>query len=203
LPNTGTPESKANRLDDESLIALLRKEEEAASSYQSAALSAIREEALAYYDRQPYGDEQEGASSVVTSEFVDVIESVMPGLMRVFTGSDDLATFAALAPGQEQWAKEASAYVPHVLMRQNDGFRVISALLKDALMYRLSGATVDLEDVEDRRVLPIEGLTPDALSLIVAEAQAQGVVVALEPEGLVLTHKPYRARQRSPKRLSI
>jgi len=51
-------------LADTDLIALLRKEEEAASGYQDAALSAVREEALAYYDRQPYGDEQEGASSI-------------------------------------------------------------------------------------------------------------------------------------------
>ena len=167
-------------LNNDDLIALLRKEEEAASGYQDAALSAVREEALAYYDRQPYGDEQEGASSIVTSEFADVVESLMPGLMRVFTGSDDLAKFAPMAPGQEKWAKEASEYVPHVLMRQNDGFRVISALLKDALMYRLSGATVDLEDVEDKRSVPVQNLTQDAIDLIVAEAQAQGAELAME-----------------------
>lgn len=170
-------------LADTDLIALLRKEEEAASGYQDAALSAIREEALAYYDRQPYGDEQEGASSIVTSEFADVVESLMPGLMRVFTGSDDLAKFAPMAPGQEKWAKEASEYVPHVLMRQNDGFRVISALLKDALMYRLSGATVDLEDVEDKRSVPVQNLTQDAIDLIVAEAQAQGAELVMELVG--------------------
>ena len=167
-------------LADDDLIALLRKEEEAASGYQDAALSAVREEALAYYDRQPYGDEQEGASSIVTSEFADVVESLMPGLMRVFTGSDDLAKFAPMAPGQEKWAKEASEYVPHVLMRQNDGFRIISALLKDALMYRLSGATVDLEDVEDKRSVPVQNLTQDAIDLIVAEAQAQGAELVME-----------------------
>jgi len=109
-----------------------------------------------------------------------VVESLMPGLMRVFTGSDDLAKFAPMAPGQEKWAKEASEYVPHVLMRQNDGFRVIAALLKDALMYRLSGATVDLEDFEDKRRVPVQNLTQDAIDLIVAEAQAQGAELAME-----------------------
>lgn len=167
-------------LTDDALIAVLRKEEEAASGYQDSALAAIRQEALSYYDRQPFGDEQEGASSVVTSEFADVIESVMPGLMRVFTGTDDLAKFAPLAPGQEKWAKEASAYVPHVLMRQNDGFRVISSLVKDALMYRLSGVTVDLEDFEDKRTVPAQGLTQDAIDLIVAEAQQQGAELVMD-----------------------
>ncbi|SEP41536.1 hypothetical protein SAMN02990966_05928 [Rhodospirillales bacterium URHD0017] len=172
--------SPRHTLPDADLLALLRREEQAAAGYQDAALSAQREEALAYYDRKPFGIEEEGRSQVVTSEFADVIESIMPGLMRVFTGSDDLATFAPLAPGQEQWAREASAYVPHVLMRKNDGFRVISALLKDALMYRLGGAAVDVETVDDTVTVPMDGLPPDAVDLIMALAEEEGATVSYE-----------------------
>ena len=182
---TGSSPSRRQRhaagtLSDSDLLALLRREEQAAAGYQDSALSAQRQEALAYYDRQPFGIEQEGRSQVVTSEFADVIESIMPGLMRVFTGTDDLATFAPLAPGQEKWAREASAYVPHVLMRQNDGFRIVSALLKDALMYRLGGVSVDVETVDETISLPLEGLPDDAVDLIVAEAEAQGASVEIE-----------------------
>lgn len=169
-------------LSDEDLLALLRKEEQAAASYQDGTLAALRRQALAYYDRQPYGDEQEGASQVVTSEFADVIESLMPGLMRVFTAADDLVRFTPGAPGQEKWAEEASAYVPHVLMRENDGFRIISGLLKDALMYRLSGVTVDLEEVDETRTLPVQGLPQDAIDLVMAAAEQQGATVTLDLE---------------------
>ena len=169
-------------LSDEDLLALLRKEEQAAAAFQAGTLSALRHQALAYYDRQPYGDEQEGASQVVTSEFADVIESLMPGLMRVFTAADDLVRFTPGAPGQEQWAEEASAYVPHVLMHENDGFRIISGLLKDALMYRLSGVTVDLEEVDETRTLPVQGLPQDAIDHVVAAAGQQGVTVTLDLE---------------------
>src|SRR5262249_44170531 len=123
-------------LTDDALLAILRKEEAAARNYQWSALSRTREVALAYYDRAPYGDEQEGHSQVVTSEFADVIESIMPGLMRVFTSTDEAAEFTPAAPGEERWAREASAYVPHVVMRQNEGFRILYWLIKDALMYR-------------------------------------------------------------------
>ena len=165
-------------LADSDLLALLRREEQAAAGYQDSTLSAQRAEALAYYDRQPFGVEEEGRSQVVTSEFADVIESIMPGLMRVFTGTDDLATFAPLAPGQEQWAREASQYVPHVLMRQNDGFRIISALLKDALMFRLGGVSVDVETTDESVTLPLHGLPDDVVDLLAAEAEAQGAVTA-------------------------
>ncbi len=167
-------------LSDEDLLALLRKEEQAAAAVQDGTLAALRRQALAYYDRQPYGDEQAGASQVVTSEFADVIESLMPGLMRVFTAADDLVRFTPGAPGQEKWAEEASAYVPHVLMRENDGFRIISGLLKDALMYRLSGVTVDLEEVDETRTLPVQGLPQDAIDLVVAAAEQQGATATLD-----------------------
>jgi hypothetical protein len=169
-------------MDDAALLEILRKEEAAASNYQGSALSRTREEALAYYDREPYGDEQEGASQVVTSEFADVIESIMPGLMRVFTSTDDVAEFSPGAPGEEQWAKEASQYVPHVFMRENDGFRILYWLIKDALMYRLAAVTVDLEDFCDKRRIAVQSLPQDAINLVAAEAEGQGAELAMELE---------------------
>ena len=95
----GSRKDKPDILNDDDLLALMRKEEQAAAAFQGGTLAALRRQALAYYDRQPYGDEQEGASQVVTSEFADVIESLMPGLMRVFTAADDLVRFTPAAPG--------------------------------------------------------------------------------------------------------
>ena len=143
-----------------------------------------------------FGGEEEGRSQVVTSEFADVIESIMPGLMRVFTGTDDLATFAPLAPGQEQWAREASQYVPHVLMRQNDGFRIISALLKDALMFRLGGVSVDVETTDESVTLPLHGLPDDVVDLLVAEAEAEGATARIDDEAENATITVTRPRNR-------
>ena len=169
-------------LSDSDLLDILRKEENAASNYQWSALSRTREDALNYYDREPYGDEQDGASQVVTSEFADVIESIMPGLMRVFTSTDDVAEFTPGAPGEEQWAREASAYVPHVFMRQNDGFRILYWMIKDALMYRLGAVTVDLEDYSEKRRVPVQGLPQDAIDIVVAQAAEEGAELAMELE---------------------
>src|SRR5215475_10816092 len=171
---------KRLHLTDDALLAILRKEEAAARHYQWSALGKTREEALAYYDREPYGDEQEGGSQVVTSEFADVIESIMPGLMRVFTSTDDVAEFTPLRPGEEPWAREASRYVPHVFMRQNDGFRILYWLIKDALMYRLGAVTVDLEEISDKRRFPVHRLPQDALDVLTAQAEGQGAELVLE-----------------------
>ena len=176
------PSEAEGSLSDSDLMTILRKEENAASNYQWSALSQTREDALNYYDREPYGDEQDGASQVVTSEFADVIESIMPGLMRVFTSTDDVAEFTPGAPGEEQWAKEASEYVPFVFMRQNDGFRILYWMIKDALMYRLGAVTVDLEDYTEKRRVPVQGLPQDAIDLVVAQAAEEGAELAMELE---------------------
>jgi hypothetical protein len=167
-------------LSDSDLLDLLRREEQAAADYQDSVLSALRHEALGYYDRKPFGDEQEGASQVVTSEFADVVESLMPGLMRVFTDADELVRFTPSRPGEERWAEEASRYVPHVLMRQNDGFRILSSLLKDALMFRLGGVTVDLEEIDETHTIPVQGLPSDAIHLLVAAHREEGATVDLD-----------------------
>jgi hypothetical protein len=78
--------TNSRALTDVALIAIQRKEEAAASANWSGALSKDYDQALSYNDRQPYGDEQEGLSQVVTSEFADVIESIMPGRSGPFFG---------------------------------------------------------------------------------------------------------------------
>ena len=93
-----------------------------------------------------------------------------------------MAEFTPGAPGEEQWAKEASAYVPHVFMRQNDGFRILYWMIKDALMYRLGAVTVDLEDYTEKRRVPVQGLPQDAIDLVVAQAAEEGAELAMELE---------------------
>jgi hypothetical protein len=174
-------------MTEDELVSILRKEEQGSQSWQDSDLTPIREEALDYYNRSPYGDEQEGQSQVVTSEFQDAVESLMPGLMRVFTSSGDLVKFSPGAPGEEKWAAEASAYIPHVLMKQNPGFVIVSALLKDAVMYRLSGACVDLEDAEETRRVPVQALPQEAIDEITAEATKRPgteLVMELVPDPL-------------------
>ena len=175
----------AGPLDDERLISVLRKEEQAASNWQGSELSGIRQKALDYYDRQPTGDEEDGQSKVVTSEFADTVESIMPSMMRVFASGEDVVEFTPIEEADEQWARQASQYVPHVLMRENEGFRIIHDFIKDALMHRLSGANVDVEEVEKARRDPIEHWTGEQLALaeqLAREAGADDVELDVESD---------------------
>src|SRR5690242_19433376 len=78
---------------EEKLKAVLFREEQAARQWQVGELTAVREASLAFYDRRPTGDEVEGQSRIVTSEYADTVESIMPALMRVFASGEDIVQF--------------------------------------------------------------------------------------------------------------
>lgn len=156
----------------EKLLRTLRKEEQAASNFQDADLLGVREDGLDYYDREEraFPNGGEGMSSVVTSEFADTVEATMPSMMRIFAGTERVVEFTPSAPGQEQFAQEATDYIPHELFVKNDGYRLIYWYIKDALMFRLSGVTVDLEDYEETKTQPVKAATQDAIDMIKAQA---------------------------------
>lgn len=181
----GTDDRDDGPLTDERLISILRKEEQQAEQWQDAELSDIRRKALDYYDRQPLGDEEEGQSKVVTSEFADTVESIMPSMMRVFASGEDVVEFTPMAPADEEWAKQASQYIPHVLMRENPGFVILHDFIKDALMYRLGGTNTDLEEVEKSRTDPVERWTDEELAAAQEEAKDAGadeVLIEVQPD---------------------
>lgn len=173
-------------MKDEDLIAILRREEARAGTWQTEQTD-VRTKALKYYNREPYGDEEEGQSKVVTSEFADTVESMLPGFMEVFVSGEDIVEFAPMDQADEKAAKEANLYVPHVFMRENDGFRITYWWLKDALMSRLGAAIVDVEEVEKEREDQIEGWTQDQVTLapgLINQAQpdAKDIEIEVEPD---------------------
>lgn len=154
---------------EEKLKAVLFREEQAARQWQESELTSVREASLAFYDRAPTGDEIEGQSRIVTSEYADTVESIMPALMRVFASGEDIVQFTPDNPGDEQAAREASDYIPHLFMRENEGFTWLYWFLKDALMYRLAWGAVDIEDVEEVKRTTVEALPADAWAVMQGE----------------------------------
>lgn len=175
---------EGDKLDDdqkEKLLRTLRKEEQAASNFQDADLLGVREDGLDYYDREEraFPNGGEGMSSVVTSEFADTVEATMPSMMRIFAGTERVVEFTPCAPGQEKFAQEATDYIPHELFVKNDGYRLIYWYIKDALMFRLSGVTVDIEDYEETKTQPVKGIPQDAIDMIKAQLP-EGATIDLD-----------------------
>ena len=73
------------------LAAHLEQEIHSALGYKDGKLTEQRSDALDRYYGKRYGNEQEGRSQIVTRDVADVIEWIMPSLMKIFTSGDKLS----------------------------------------------------------------------------------------------------------------
>ena len=101
---------------------------------QRTSLADQRANALIYYERQPFGNELEGESQVVSSDVFDTVEGMLPALLKIFTASDDVVEFEPNGPEDEAQARQQTEVVNYVMMRQNNGFLNLYEWFKDALI---------------------------------------------------------------------
>ena len=118
------------------LSAHLEQEISSALGYKDGKLTEQRSDALDRYYGKRYGNEQEGRSQIVTRDVADVIEWIMPSLMKIFTSGDKVVQFEPQGPEDVEMAKQSTDYVNHVIMRQNPGFHIIYQWFKDALLQK-------------------------------------------------------------------
>jgi hypothetical protein len=122
------------------LKAMLAGEKADALAAMSAAqLTQERADAMDYYLGHMAKDmpAQEGRSRAVSTDVADTIEGLMPHLMDVFAGSDEVVRFEPVGPEDEAAAAQETDYVNHVFMQQNPGFMILYSFIKDALLLSL------------------------------------------------------------------
>ena len=84
---------KPRKISDDELSAQLDSEIQGATGYANTELSNQREEAMQYYLGEPFGNEIDGRSEIVTTDVRDTVEYIMPSLMRIFTTHNNIAEF--------------------------------------------------------------------------------------------------------------
>jgi hypothetical protein len=131
----GKPTPRDVMTDDDLQAMLAAQKADALSSNSESKLLSSREKALDYY----YGEmpdmlPAEGRSKAVSTDVADTIEGLMPSLMDIFAGSDEVVRFEPVGPEDEAAAQQETDYVNHVFMQQNPGFMVLYSFIKDALL---------------------------------------------------------------------
>ena len=115
---------------------LIRGEIEQAVNYHDSEFAADRIKAMSYYLGEPLGNEVDGRSQVVQTEVSDMVEMIMPQLIKVFAETDDFVRFEPRGPEDVQAAAQATEYVNFILNADNDGFQIMHDFFKDALIFK-------------------------------------------------------------------
>lgn len=157
------------KMDDETLLNLLQGEEAQAGDYVWGELAEAREMAMREYLRLPYGDEEEGRSSFVTSDVLDTIEWVRPALLKIFVGGDEAVSFEPTGPEDVESAEQATQAVNYVFFKQNNGFLISYTAITDALQLKNCAIMWRWKETEKTETTKYKGLTDEALTLLVQQ----------------------------------
>jgi len=155
----------------------------ALAAVTAAQLMGDRSQAMAYYQGDMSQDmpAQDGRSKAVSTDVSDAIEGLMPNLMDIFAGSDEVVRFEPVGPEDEEAAQQETDYVNHVFMQQNPGFMVLYSFIKDALLSKTGVVKIWWEEREEEERETYYDLSEDQFALLVQQvAESDGQMKIVE-----------------------
>jgi len=163
--------------------ALSAEKANALAAITAAQLAEDRAQAMAYYlgDMSQDMPSQAGRSKAVSTDVADTIEGLMPSLMDIFAGSDEVVRFEPVGPEDEEAAQQETDYVNHVFMQQNPGFMVLYGFVKDALLSKVGIVKVWWEEREEEQRETYYDLTEEQFMVLSQEVlQSDGAMKIVE-----------------------
>lgn len=164
------------KMSDQALKALLQNSYQAALATSYAAKLAIeRADAMDYYLGHMAKDMpvQEGRSRAVSTDVADTIEGLMPSLMEIFCGGDEVVRFEPVGPEDTAAAAQETDYTNHVFMQQNPGFMVLYSFIKDALLSKVGIVKVWWQEDESEDRETYLDLTDEQFQMIAADPEVE------------------------------
>ena len=161
--------TKGKPLTDSELSSILHSEISSSLGYIGSDVTSQRQKSLEYYFGEPFGNEQEGRSQVVSTDVSDVIESILPTLLRTFAASDDVVRCDPVTAEDEEVARQASDYLNYVFNKDNDGFVALYTLFKDALIQKNGIAKIYWDTSQKQEQETYEKLSEDEYIMLIDE----------------------------------
>jgi hypothetical protein len=149
-----------------------------------ADLRADRERALNYFKGEmPDVPSLPNRSTAVTSDVADAIYTILPDLLEIFTGGDDVAVFAPRGPEDEDAAQQETDYVNFVVFQQNDGFMTLHRMIQDALLEKVGVVTFWWDKNFEITEEEFEGKTEAELGLAMQAGEVTDLVISQDGFG--------------------
>jgi hypothetical protein len=173
-------DSKPMREDD--LAAIVAAKITGALGYQGGRLSQERQKAERYYKGEPFGNEMDGRSQVVSRDVAEAVDAMMPSLCKIFTSGDEVVRFEPTRQEEEEQAKQATDYVNWIWNQQNDGFSIFFTWFKDALLKKSGVVKIWWDDTPEKVKERYVGLTQHERDLLLADENIELVEEKAYPD---------------------
>lgn len=141
----------------------------------SGQLATDRADAIDRFLGKAYGTERAGRSQVVSRDVADVVEGVLANVIKPFIAGDQVVQFSPRGPEDEEAAQQETDYVNFVALERNNGFVVLAASFKDALLLRNGYVKCGWTKREDVVVERYEGQSDDQLAMLMSDPDVEVV----------------------------
>lgn len=176
------PGESMEPMSDRNLESIVAGEMQDAVRYIDLEIGGMRALATSYYRGDPLGDEEEGRSRVISMDVRDTVIVTLPQLMRVFFSSENVVEYAPETPEETKTAEQATDYANYIVQRDNDGFGVIYATFKDALVRKKGFIKYWWDESEEVKSEDYSGLDDESLAMLMSDNQdAELTIVASYP----------------------
>jgi len=161
------------KMHERDLLSLLNSKEEQATGYVHGELASEREKAMREYFREPYGNEEEGWSTIVSSDVQDTVEWILPALLEIFSASDEAVNFEPTSEEDVKGAQQATDACNYVFHKQNNGFMNMYTLFKDALLVKNGAVHWRKHEQTSVKSQPYKALTEEQIVMLVDESKGE------------------------------
>ena len=168
-------------LTEREILSIIKSEKNDSISYRDE-IGEKRATLLDYYNMRPYGDEVDGRSRFVSSDVSDVVEGMLPSLIRVFTQGKEVAKFTADRPDQDDEAEQKTLLANYVFYRQNQGVLTLVNMFKDALLQYTGTVKVMLDESTEVTEESYSGLSQDEFDSLQLDEETEILEVEVESE---------------------
>lgn len=181
LKEQGFEIDNPNEMSDDEFNGIITSEIDDAIDYIDNTVSVERNVASQYYRGEPFGDEEEGRSSVVSMDVRDTVQSILPSLMKVFTSGEKVVEFVPHGAEDVAMAEQATDYINHVFMQENNGFSVLYSAFKDALVRKAGVVKFYYDESVEVTTENYTDLTKEAMMLLLEDEDVEASAVKETP----------------------
>jgi len=178
--------------DLEAFVAFLREEEGKA---EDTWLDQDRANAIEFYNGEPFGDEEDGRSQVVTRDVAEVVDQMVISLLRTMVSGDKVVEFDY---SDRKVAEQATAAVMQEFYQGQDGYRFLHDWIKAGLLEKTSVAKVCVEAQPPKRIeqqvsaIALAMMAEQGVQPIAAEEQSDGSWIVAIPSSAIMSFRTKR-----------
>lgn len=172
------PSRKATPMTDDQIKAFVQLQE---SRAERPEISSEQAQAIDYYFRRPYGNEEEGRSQAISSDVWDVVEGMTPTVVEPFVSSSDLVTFNAQGKEDEEAAKQETDYVNLVVTQKNDSFIQFLAWVKAGLLLKNGVVKYWWDTTRRVSIETVRGVSLDVLTTFHQDPEVEILAITENP----------------------